>query len=814
MITQSKGIVLIGILSWITACLGHASPSSDWQFSDPAFATSSESESENPTADPPTANDAANDTAATGNAASVKPLSFDTQILPLLTKHGCNAGECHGAAAGRGNFSLSLFGSDPAADYQAIVRAFRGRRIRLADPESSLLIAKPTGRIAHGGDVLFEPDSPTASALAQWISRGAARGQARRLDALHVEAQPIHASPTQRTTTPPQFQLRAFAHFESDEAVDVTAWTQFTLDPESGIDWDENTSTATLRRPGRHHLLARYTDRVVPVVMIHPYPAAKNPATASPATASPATDNPATDSPATDETSFATNPARSPWRHPTAPLTHSSHWIDEPIDQGMRELNLEPSPVVDDLTWLRRVSLDLTGRLPTMEQIQAMANDTAPDRRAAWIQRLLDSDGYVDLWSLRWARWLGLHALPNEPRAAQAYADWIRRAVAEDRSYQEMARELLTSTGDSHDAGAANFSRMVGDPRAHAELVARVFLGSRLQCANCHNHPFDRWTQDDYHGLAAVFAGVERGRTVQFAERGQITNLRTKEPALPRLPGSHNLSETPTQASPEHIHAFTQWLTDADHPAFAKVMVNRVWGTMLGHGLVDPVDDFRETNPASHPDLLDALAQSFRESGYRIRPLVAAIAASHAYARSCQPPESNHSAIPEHLAPSTFARGLARPLPPEVLLDAVHDGLGVQAFADANATVPTRAVHLLDPLAPHPTLDILGRCNRTQSCNDSDAPFGLARQLHWINGDVVNQALSSRKTFFDVLLAAGAADETIVTQSFLRILSRYPRPEELQSILPRIPAPSDARHAWFQDWLWSLLSSTEFLTNH
>lgn len=798
MITQSKGIVLIYILSWLNACLVHASPLSEWQSSEPPFAAPTETETENPTAAPPSANDTAGD-----NAAGVEPLSFDTQILPLLTKHGCNAGACHGAAAGRGNFSLSLFGSDPAADYQAIVRAFRGRRIRLADPESSLLIAKPSGRIAHGGEVLFEPDSPTAAALAQWIGRGATRGQTRRLDALRIEAQSIHPSKSQPEPSTAQFQLRALARFDSDESKDVTAWTQFTIDPESGIVWDESNAIATLHRPGRHHLLARYTDRVVPVILVYPHPFI-----------APALDGSTSDGPNATESALEGHPARSPSSQPIAPVTHSSHWIDEPIDQGLRELNVKPFPIVDDLTWLRRVCLDLTGRLPTMEQIQAMANDNAPDRRAVWIQRLLDSQGYVDLWSLRWARWLGLHALPNEPRAAEAYGEWIRQAVSEDTPYPQLARELLTSTGDSHSVGAANFSRMVGDPRAHAELVARVFLGSRLQCANCHNHPFDRWTQDDYHGLAAVFAGVERGRTVQFLERGQITNLRTKEPALPRLPGSHNLSETPTQASPDHIHAFTRWLTDADHPAFAKVLVNRVWGTMLGHGLVDPVDDFRETNPASHPELLDALAMSFRESGYRLRPLIAAIAASHAYARSCQPSESNQLAIQAHLAPSTFARGLARPLPPEVLLDAVHDGLGVIAFADANAAVPPRAVHLLDPLAPYPSLDILGRCNRTQSCNETDTHFGLVRQLHWINGDVVNQALFSRDTFFDVLLAGGAADETIVTQSFLRILSRYPRPEELQSILPRIPGPPDARHAWFQDWLWSLLSSSEFLTNH
>jgi hypothetical protein len=385
---------------------------------------------------------------------------------------------------------------------------------------------------------------------------------------------------------------------------------------------------------------------------------------------------------------------------------------------------------------------------------------------------------------------------------------------------REVARELLTATGDSHAIGPANFTRMSNDARSHAELVSRVFLGTRLQCANCHNHPLDRWTQDDYHGLSSVFSVFERGRHVRWLERGDVTNLRTREPAQPRIPGVRDLPSNALTPPGSNVLAFADWVLSEDNPVFARVLVNRVWHTMIGHGIVDPVDDFRETNPPSNPELLDALVDHFRKSGYRLRPLISAIAESRCYSRSI----GRGNVVPVAFPPSLFARAISRRLEPEVLLDAVHDALGVPYSVELGKTnqdhaisegriTPMRAVHELDPVTPHPALDMLGRCNRPSRCEARTDGLGLAEQLHWLNGNVVNRLLDSGETFFDRMLVAESSDEEILRAAYMRTLSRQPTQRELEIWLPRIPTVRDARRAWYQDWVWSMLSSSDFLAN-
>jgi hypothetical protein len=401
---------------------------------------------------------------------------------------------------------------------------------------------------------------------------------------------------------------------------------------------------------------------------------------------------------------------------------------------------------------------------------------------------------------------LGLRAIASEPEATNAFAQWIREAVATDRPFPEMVRDLLRSEGDSHQIGPTNFARLVNDPRSHAELVANVFMGTRMQCANCHNHPFDRWTQDDYHGLAAVLAGVERGRIVRHTNRGQVTNLRTREPALPRIPGVRYIESNGVT----RIEQFSDWLTDAENPLLARVMANRLWRAMMGRGLVEPSDDFRETNPPSHPELLDRLAHEYQKSGYRLRPLLTQIALSNAYARSSQSEDL-------WIDSSFFAVAMRKPLPPEVLLDAVHDALGGD-IQDAKSGKPIRAVQWIDPSEPNPTLDILGRCSRGFSCGDPVPSQGLSMHLHWMNGDVVNGPLLSGKTFFDPWIMSDAPARRIVETAYLRILSREPTRDELTRWENAMPAATpefrNARQAWVQDWIWSMLSTSEFQSNH
>jgi len=749
--------------------------------------------------------------ASTSVVTASREPAFDTDILPLLTTHGCNSGACHGAAVGRGNFALSLFGSDPERDYRSIVHEHQGRRIMVTNPESSLLIAKPTGGIAHGGNELFDLGSNTAQLLIGWIARGAPRGSSIELKSVTVQQETAGPSTIQSNPTGDHageklpdaihtVRLTVAATFADGTSRDVTEQTLITVDPSSNIQWSPTNATATLTRPGRHVLIARYMDRVVPVVLLRPFHETE-----------------------TD-----------------ASIPSTEHWIDSAIEQQIQRLGITPAPAASSLAWFRRVCLDLTGRLPTPDQIIEFQNDTNLNKRELWVSRFLSSEAFVDYWTYRLARLLGLRAIASEPDATRAFAQWIRNAVIHDRPYPDMVRELILSEGDSHILGPTNFARLVNDPRSHAELVANVFMGTRMQCANCHNHPFDRWTQDDYHGLAAVFAGVERGRIVRHTNRGQVTNLRTREPALPRIPGvkyiessdprmgtmrTRNASQNansnqPSPPSEPHsipnasgagpIEQFADWITDEQNPLLARVMANRLWRAMMGRGLVEPSDDFRETNPPSHPELLHRLAQEYRDSGYRLRPLLTQIALSDAYARSSQSEDP-------HIDPSFFAVAIRKPLPPEVLLDAIHDALGVE-IQDPNSGNPIRAVRWIDPTEPNEALDILGRCSRGFSCGDPLPSKGLAMQLHWMNGDIVNGPLHSGKTFFDPWIMNDAPSRRIIETAYLRIFNREPTRDELarwESAMPAAtPELREARQAWVQDWIWSMLSTSEFQSNH
>jgi len=704
-------------------------------------------------------------------------ISFDRQVLPSLTQHGCNAGACHGAATGRGEFALSLFGSDPDADYEAIVHAYQGRRIRIGDPESSLLVAKPTLRVDHGGEQVLDPEGAAAQRLIAWIAQGAPRGERRELQSLDLLAERTSTEATTNTATESRYRLQAMARFSDGSIQEVTPWTHFVVDAAQAARWEPDTSTVVLGQPGFHPIVARYMHRVAPLLLVEPYAAKELHANAVRLE---------------DERNTRESKGLAP---------DESHGIDQQLQLRWDSARVRPAATAEEFQWLRRVCLDLTGRLPTLEQLESFRGDTREDKRAQWVDRLMQTQAFEDYWTYRVARWFGLRGLANEPNATMAYGQWIRDGVARDRSLRDMAREALLSSGDSHEVGAANFARMASDARTHAELVASVFMGTRLQCAQCHNHPLDRWTRDDYHGLAAVFAGVERGRQVRVDGMGHVTNPRTQQPAIPRIPGVRNVH------SPERgLEAFSEWLLDAENPHFAKGIANRLWQALMGRGLVDPIDDFRETNPASHPELLDALAYQFTASNHRLRPILKTIALSRGYALGTAP---DLATVDERF----FAQRISKSLPPEVLFDAIHDALGTAPKEAFDATA-TRAVQLLDPLSPQPSLDALGRCNRQTACDASTTAFGLARQLHWLNGPLVNDALHSGNTFFDVMLREGSPDAEILEHGYLRAYARPPSPEELgywEAVIPSQPAE---RIAWYQDWMWSVLSSSEFLTNH
>ncbi len=684
-------------------------------------------------------------------------VSFDSEIIPVLTKAGCNSGACHGAAAGRGGFHLSLLGADPASDFDAIVLALEGRRINLAHPERSLILLKSTEQIEHGGDVAIEDGSAGAERLLNWIQSGAVRGPQRRLT--EVKITPEHETVHQ---LPANVELRVQASFDGGAWEDVTDWTVFTSSDPASIEVSSQ-NIATIRRRGQHVLIARFLNRVLPIQITAPL---------------------------TDLTVDFSNEPR-------------SSFVDDRVFEVLSELRLPISEPATEPEWLRRVTLDLTGRLPEPIDVESFLADSSPEKRSRLVDKLLASDAFADYWTLRFSKLLRVHSLPNESEVVNSYAGWLHKEIQRGTGLDVIARELLTATGDSHEVGPANFARMVSDARGHAELVGQFFLGARLGCANCHNHPLDKWTQDDYHGLAAAFARLDRGRFVRVNSRGSVTNLRTNLPAIPRIPGERYLS---TDA--DHGTAIADWLVSEDNHYFAKATVNRMWRAMFGRGLVEPTDDLRETNSATHPLLLDQLAADFVASGYSIRHTLRLIALSSTYGRS-------HVAVSGNEFDDRFySHAFRRPLEPEVLLDSISDVTGT-TIDDAQLPAGSRAVLVVDSSRLVPSLDILGRCNRAAGCDEnSSVSGGLATQLHLLNGELINRRVSSDDGRLHRHISNGSSDEAIIRDLYVRAFCRPPSEAELSQWLRRV-ADVDERERCrkLEDFVWSLLNSRQFMEN-
>ncbi len=691
--------------------------------------------------------------------AESQSVDFDSQIVPLLTRSGCNAGACHGAAAGRGQLRLSLFGANADADYEALAVAFEGRRINLVKPELSLVLAKPTGRIDHGGDLVFDEASPAAELLANWIRQGADRGPRRKL--AHFEVLPSSILLTAKDATT---ELRAFARFDDGPQVDVTAWTVFHCEDTGSVNLQMVPTRATVLRPGVHVVTARFLDRFVPVSLAMPFRQATETRTSS---------------------------------LPTV------NYIDQAIDQRLQQLGLEPSPLIEDAGFARRVFLDLAGRLPRRDEVESYVNRDDPNKRRILIEQLLASPEFIDTWTLRFSRWLKLHAIPNEEVSLQRYTQWIRDSLSRNKPFDTMVRELLLAEGDSHEIGAANFHRMFSDARNQAELVGTFFMGTRIQCANCHNHPLDRWTQDDYHGLAAIFSRIDRGRVVRLTATGAVTNPRTGEPAVPRIPG-----QTDLETNDDTRIALTDWLTRSPESPLAQTMVNRLWSVLMGQALVDPVDDMRESNLATHPELLDKLATDFVSNGFDIRYLLGLIANSETYARSVQTTKANR------LDNRFYSHRISKPMEPEVLLDAINDVLGI-VQVDASLPMGRRAITFNDPQTPSAALEALGRCSRPGGCAESPRSLGLATKLHLINGEVINAKISDGRGRLQRALNNDQSDDDILTEFYFAALSRLPSEAESNQWRGELQGLStQERKLWFEDFVWSLLNSQEFSTNH
>lgn len=740
--------------------------------------------------------------------------SFRHHVLPVLSRYGCNSGACHGAMAGKGGFRLSLRGYDPAGDYHNITRQAQGRRVELADPGRSLILAKPSGGLPHKGGVRFEVDSPDYHVIAQWIASGAA-GPAND----DPQLQRVEVLPPQMLLRPGTRQpLVVRAHYSDGRMEDVTRWAKFTSANEAVAQVDEAGNVNVIGH-GEGAVTVWFSSQIAIARVTSPYPHQIDPAV------------------------FAQAP-----RH---------NFIDDLVLEQLQRLNLPPSPPATDAEFLRRVYLDTIGTLPPTEVVRSFLADDTLDKRQRLIDSLLARPEFVDYWSYRWSDLLLINGTRLRPDAVKAYHNWIHGHVAANTPWDKFAREVILAKGSSFENGATNFYALHQDPESLTENVSQAFLGLSIACAKCHNHPLEKWTNDQYYAMANLFARVRfKGwggdprngsglLTLYVVPRGDLIQPLTGKPQPPTpLDGEPIALDDPGDRR-EHL---ARWLTSPDNPYFARAITNRVWANFFGVGLVEPVDDLRASNPASNERLLTAAADYLVEKNFDLKELMRAILTSATYQRSSKP-------LPENRDEQRYySRYYPKRLMAEVLLDAVSQVTGVASnFTEIEYPGAdrrkidfyppgTRAIQLYDSAVSSYFLRTFGRNQReiTCECERSDEP-SMVQVLHISNGDTINEKLQTQGSRVEQLLKDGLAHAEMVEQVYLSALARYPTDQERERLVALMgqavqddavagsakpksepskgskePAPAwtAAERTAVEDLFWAVLSSREFLFNH
>jgi len=700
-------------------------------------------------------------------------LSFARDVAPILTQAGCNSLTCHGSPAGKGGFRLSMYGFDPAQDHAAITKQERtvpekGKRVDLASVENSLILRKPLMLEKHQGGMRFKPDSPEHRTLLAWLRAGANPDSAEatptvtRLEVLPGERVLAAAGERQR--------LVVMAHFSDGSQEDVTHRAIYASNDDA-VATVEADGAATGVGVGETSVLARYLGRVGAARLLLPQP---------------------TLVPEREYAGF-----------------RPVNYVDQHALARWKKMRFVPAAPCTDTEFLRRVSLDLTGTLPQPEEIRAFLADGTAGKRARKIDELLGRPDYADWWTVFWGDLLRNNSKILQANGAKAYWTWIRQSVADNKPYDRFVRELITATGDTFNVGPANFYRVANTPGDHAEQVAQLFLGVRLQCANCHNHPSEKWTRTNYHQFAAFFARVQaRNRNgasdISVLPRGEQKHPETNQALAPAVLGEQTVD---APAAGDRREPLAEWLVSPDNALFARNLVNRLWVQLFGRGLVEPVDDVRATNPATNEALLDALAKDFVAHRFDIKHVLRTMANSSVYQLSTRATARNAKDA------SNFSRAYYRRLKAEALLDAVCAATGVPETFNGYPK-GTRAVQLMDNRVNSYFMDIFGRPRREMVCTcEREETANLTQALHFINGSTVNQKISSASGRITEYIRAAKPDAEIVEELYLRTLSRPPAPEELRKALEAL-AGAKTKQQGFEDRLWVLLNSREFLFNH
>jgi hypothetical protein len=728
-------------------------------------------------------------TAQPGDSAA--PVSFRDEVQPILTRSGCNQGACHGAAAGKGGFRLSLLGWDSEADWTAVVRQHQGRRVLPAVPEQSLLLRKAALAVPHAGGMRFKPGSAEYATLRRWIGEKAPGPRSEEPDVAGLEVTPgqrithlgVDPAAPARVAIPqpkgppgvlsllPRQRLAVIARYKDGSTADVTRRAQFNPLNE-GLAQVDGDGVVTVAARGEAAVMVRYRGVAAIARFTQPYR-----------------------------------------RLTTFPPVAGAGFVDDLVAARWREMGLTPSPRAGDAEYLRRVYLDLIGTLPTPEEVRAFLASAEPDKRRKLVDALLNRPEYVDYWALKWGDLLRNNSDKTQPKGMWSFYNWLRAAFRENRPADRFARDLITAQGSAYTTGPANYFRVATNPADQAEATAQVFLGVRLTCAKCHHHPFEKWTQDDYWQMAAFFARVRLKGSQEFglfggeqvvwlAPNGEVSNPRTGKVMKPTP-----LDGEPADDPIDRRRALAGWMTAPQNPFFARNLVNRYWGYLMGRGIVEPIDDLRVTNPPSNPALLDALAKDFAASGYDFKHLLRTIATSETYQLSSRP-------TPENKLDEVFStKYLAKRMSAEELLDAVNFATGT-AEKFQNLPPGIRAIQLPDPNVPHYFLDTFGRPARQITCECERAVEpNMTQALHLMNSDFVHNKVAAGDGRVAKLLAAKKPEPEIVEELYLVTFSRPPSAAETEKAL-QLVAAAPSKKEGFEDLLWALINSREFLFKH
>jgi hypothetical protein len=700
-------------------------------------------------------------------AAAKRRVHFENDVLPVLSRFGCNSSGCHGKAEGQNGFKLSIFGFDPEADLAALTQEGRGRRTNRTVPGNSLLLLKTSGGMPHGGGIRIRRNSGEYRVLRDWILAGANAGDP---DAAKLES--IQITPhDSRMVMEATRQLQVTARFSDGREIDVTHLAKYQSNSEPLATVDEFGFVTTGDSPGEAAIMASYLGQVDVFRAIVPQPQPENGS-----------------------------------EFPQQPVLN---FIDELVDAKLRKLNIHPVGLCSDADFLRRAYLDIIGTLPTAAEAREFLGDASADKRGTLVDSLLVRKEYADFQALKWSDVLRVDRLALGHKQAYVYYRWVREAFARNRPFDDVAREIITATGPLSQNPAGNLFKVAKKPGEVAATVSQVFMGIRIECAQCHHHPFDQWSQRDYYGMEAFFTQVNFKST----PAGQVLipnrNGRTKHPRTGDTVQAHALLQDEPAETPEgdRRRLFADWLTADDNRWFARNIANRVWAQLMGRGIVTPVDDFRLTNPPTNPELLDALAKSFVESRFDLHTLIRTITSSRTYQLVTTPSEMNDR------DEQNYSRALFKRLDAEVRFDMICQVTGTSEKFNG-VPAGSRAIELWDSQVPHYFLSLFGRPVRATACECERATQpSVAQVLHVLNSPQIQEKLSSDAGQLAMLEESISDNEKLVDEIYLMFYSRFPTTQEQVSV-SRYLAKADNRRKAVEDVAWSLMNTVEFLFNH